>query len=713
MGIDAIHGLEIELHRLDLLLHLEILRLRAAYQLSLDEFRGLYISDEQVDSLLRERHGAASVDPFDELARRAIETRVRIESARRDNAQWRRLQDEFGLDHGECDTLLIALAPELDIKYETIYAYLNNDVTRKWPTIDLARRLVGGDRGKDDGRARCPRQESPLFTSGLLQTIPPPSDRGTWLSSGYRPSPGLARFMCGETAIDPRLMGTCSLHAPETATPWERLPIDRESKTELQRVGALCGLRTPPMFVFVGLHGTARAETAGAVCASLGLPLLRVDLAASENRAGLGLPVMLQAALSGAGIHLHDAEHLFDRYGVPLPESRALVSSLAGSRRPVFIGITPDLDWRGLLRDLPALAFPFERLSIEDRVRLWSEGLTREGHAPSPQDLACVADRFELSPGQIGRSISLAVSRHVLRTGNGLPLPQGALLEAAREASDRNLGRLAVRLRALHSWDDLVLPAATLRQVREAAAAIGNYRLVYEQWGFQRRVTNGRGVKLLFSGASGTGKTMAAGVMARDLGVDIYRIDVSLVVSKYIGETEKNLSRIFHAAENGNAILFFDEADALYGKRSEVKDAHDRYSNIEISYLLQKIEEYEGAVILASNLSQNMDDAFARRMHFVVEFPLPDETHRELLWKGMFPPEAPLGDDVDFTFLARQFPLSGGFIRNVSLEAAFLAAQDGKVIRMEHLIRSMARQMLKQGKLPSLADFKQHYGTIG
>jgi SpoVK/Ycf46/Vps4 family AAA+-type ATPase len=205
---------------------------------------------------------------------------------------------------------------------------------------------------------------------------------------------------------------------------------------------------------------------------------------------------------------------------------------------------------------------------------------------------------------------------------------------------------------------------------------------------------------------------MTAGVIARDLGLDLYKIDLSGVVSKYIGETEKNLERIFQAAHSGNAILFFDEADALFGKRSEVKDAHDRYANIEVAYLLQRMEEHEGVVILASNLSKNIDEAFSRRMHYVVDFPLPDEHHREKLWRGMFPPEVPLGMDVDCQFLAKQFSISGGDIKNVALDAAFLAAHDGRRITMKQLIKAMARQMLKQGRIPSPADFKQYHPLI-
>ena len=287
----------------------------------------------------------------------------------------------------------------------------------------------------------------------------------------------------------------------------------------------------------------------------------------------------------------------------------------------------------------------------------------------------------------------------------------GALRCGARSIGSEP-GQSGAKVKTLHGWDDLVLPRVTLQRVKEIAAAIRHRHVVYSEWGFDKRIAAGLGLKILFSGASGTGKTMTAGVIAAELGLDLYKIDLSGIVSKYIGETEKNLDRIFHAAESSNAILFFDEADALFGKRSEVNDAHDRYANIEVAYLLQKIEEYEGVVILASNLSKNIDLAFARRMHYVVEFPLPDESHREKLWRGMFPAAVPLGEDVDFQFLAKQFPIAGGDIRNVALEAAFLAAQDGKVVTMKQLAKALARQMMKQGKVPSATDFKQYHELI-
>jgi SpoVK/Ycf46/Vps4 family AAA+-type ATPase len=229
-------------------------------------------------------------------------------------------------------------------------------------------------------------------------------------------------------------------------------------------------------------------------------------------------------------------------------------------------------------------------------------------------------------------------------------------------------------------------------------------------WGFDRKLSQGKGVNVLFAGPSGTGKTMAAEIIANELGLDLYKIDLSGIVSKYIGETEKNLDRIFRAAENANAILFFDEADALFGKRSEVRDSHDRYANLEISYLLQKMEAYAGIAILATNLRQNLDDAFVRRLAFTVHFPFPDETSRRRVWAGIWPAETPLAADVDLAFLARQFKLSGGNIKNIALAAAFLAAEDGGRVTMAHLLQATRREYQKLGKVLSDTELNGAHG---
>jgi len=235
--------------------------------------------------------------------------------------------------------------------------------------------------------------------------------------------------------------------------------------------------------------------------------------------------------------------------------------------------------------------------------------------------------------------------------------------------------------------------------LREICAQVRHRYQVFGNWGFGARLSRGTGLSVLFSGPPGTGKTLAAEVVAREVDLDLYAVDLSGVVSKYIGETEKNLSQIFAEARTSNAILFFDEADALFGKRTEVSDAHDRYANIETGYLLQKMDEYDGVVILATNLRQNLDDAFTRRIRFAVEFPFPEAAGRERIWRTLFPPQAPLAADVDFGVLAEEYAVAGGSIKNIVLNAAFLAAADGGTVGREHILHGTRREFEKIGKL--------------
>ena len=421
---------------------------------------------------------------------------------------------------------------------------------------------------------------------------------------------------------------------------------------------------------------------------------------------------LLRQRLTRAAIYVEQTESFFDNDGNPLREACSLFNLVTEATLPVFFACAPGTASRAAFGSLRCLKFTFGELTYAERLDIWRARAARERIVLAEAAGEIVAGRFVLTAGQIENAITTAVDARQLRAEQNETVDSEDVLQAARAQSDQSLGKLAVKVGRIFSWEDLVLPAPTLRQVKEVAAAIKNRHVVYAQWGFEHRVAFGRGLKVLFSGASGTGKTMTAGVIARELGLDLYKIDLSSVVSKYIGETEKNLDQIFRAAHSSNAILFFDEADALFGKRSEVKDAHDRYANIEVAYLLQKLEEHEGAVILASNLSRNIDDAFSRRMHYVVQFPLPNESYREQLWRGMFPAQTPLSEDIDFGFLARQFPMSGGDIKNVALDAAFLAADDGQVITMKQLVKAMARQVIKQGKIPSVTDFKQYHAFL-
>ena len=350
--------------------------------------------------------------------------------------------------------------------------------------------------------------------------------------------------------------------------------------------------------------------------------------------------------------------------------------------------------------------------SFTHRKQMWSSFLKSHSIIIDDVDVNALATKFNFSGGQIKDTIYTAnnIARSRKTDVSGLSVHD--LYEGAKTRSNKKLGKLARKIILLHTWDDIILPADVKTQLKEIRLYIKHKGTVYSDWKFDKKLSLGKGQNALFSGPSGTGKTMAAQIIARQVQLDIYKIDLSSVVSKYIGETEKNLSKIFKEAETSNAILFFDEADALFGKRSQVKDAHDRYANIETGYLLQKMEEYEGVVILATNLSKNIDDAFLRRMQFIVEFPFPDKILRKQIWTGLFPEEAPLSKDIDFDFLSEKLKLTGGNIKNIAVASAFYAADRSKRIEMSHVMHAAKREYQKMGKTFLKADFTPYYELI-
>jgi len=339
---------------------------------------------------------------------------------------------------------------------------------------------------------------------------------------------------------------------------------------------------------------------------------------------------------------------------------------------------------------------PFVRLQLAspsagERRQWWRSALGERGEGLNGR-LDALAVQFDLNPGQIAAAID----------GADAETPQ-ALWTACRLQARPSLGDLAQRIEPSAGWDDLVLPTAQLGVLRQIAVHVRQRLTVYEEWGFGT-ASRGLGISALFAGVSGTGKTMASEVLARELQLDLYRIDLSQVVSKYIGETEKNLRRVFDAAEGGGAILLFDEADALFGKRSEVKDSHDRYANIEVSYLLQRMEAYRGLAILTTNQRAALDHAFLRRLRFVLEFPFPDAAGRAEIWRRVFPAATPT-EGLDAVRLAR-LNVSGGNIRNIALNAAFLAADAGRAIGIHDVLHAARSEYSKMDKALTDAEVR-------
>jgi len=333
---------------------------------------------------------------------------------------------------------------------------------------------------------------------------------------------------------------------------------------------------------------------------------------------------------------------------------------------------------------------------------LWYAALASRSHEVNGE-VDAIVQQFDFGPAAIGQ----VVDRAGQRVDGGITGRD--LWRACREQTGSYLDELARRIVPCYGWDDIVVTDDVRAQLQELASQVAHRGQVYERWGFGARLSRGRGITALFAGPSGTGKTMAAEILAAHLELDLYRIDLSGVVSKYIGETEKNLCRVFDAAQRCGAILFFDEADALFGTRTEAKDSHDRYANIEVNYLLQRMEDYAGLAVLATNRRNALDGAFLRRLRFVIEFAFPGPEDRRRIWEGVFPPEATLSG-VDYSYLSK-LELTGGNIRSIAVNAAFLAAAEGGPIGMTHLARAAGREYTKLSKPISAVDFGDHWAA--
>jgi SpoVK/Ycf46/Vps4 family AAA+-type ATPase len=619
----------------------------------------------------------------------------------------------FGLSPFEEGTILTCLAPELDRKYDRLFAYLQDDVTRKRPSVDLVLELQCDTKAQRWGARAFFSDGGSLLRAGLLRKVEDPQSPSgsSGLAQFLQINPRVCEFLLGSNQIDGRLAGYADLLRPADETESPAAPEASVGVLRLVERYLVSGSERDRKLVIhlYGPYGAGKRELVANVCRRLGCPVLSVDterlLAEGAAAEELVRAAFREGLLQQAALYFKRAEGLLESAARPLLSG--LTTAIIEYGRLVFL--SAEGPWM-LRESFPGCLFQEVALSIPDvpaREEVWASCLT--DRAPDTASwVPHLARQFRLTPGQIRGAIDLAENRRRMDV-DMLPLSLPALTAACRQQFNHNLSGMAVKIEPHYSWGDIVLPDDTLTHLHEICDQARNHYKVFGTWGFNRKLSYGRGLSALFVGASGTGKTMAAEVLAHELDLDLYKVDLSGVVSKYIGETEKNLSRIFAEAETSNALLFFDEADALFGKRTEVSDAHDRYANIEISYLLQKMEAYEGIVILATNLRENMDEAFTRRIRFVVEFPFPDEANRRHIWQSHFPSEAPTSPQIDYEFLAREFQVAGGSIRNIVLNAAFLAASaseadsdrgsgQAETIGMPEILHGARREFAKMGK---------------
>ncbi|MFE6767751.1 AAA family ATPase [Streptomyces fimicarius] len=694
-----------------------------------DDFRGLYLTDESIARLLDDE-GARGFPAVDgSSAGDAVEGPLAEDApdglpVEDDDSRLVALAREFGLTALDTEILLIALVPDLDDRFEAFYGYLNDDVSRRRPSIGLALGLCGVALSDPAARARL-AAGAPLRAGGLLlaEDLNRP-----FLSRALRVPDRVAAHLLGDDTPDPRLA--------DLLAPWQAVPGVGDPAP---LAGVLAeGVALAYLSEDQGGAGTALAASALRMAGRrvLGLDLAR--LAEDPSPAEAVRALVREARLTGAGLVCAPLDAVSR-------ERPGLLRLLTATPVPtVLVGRAPwDASWSAA----PPLLLHTPRVEPSARGALWREayeqvagagagaGFTSgagaghtSGHTPGagagagaeaeagaghtpvastpllPPAIAPdhLLAPFLLTPEQITGAARSAAQAARLAGGE---LTADHVRRGARAQNAAGLDRLARRIEPTVTWADLVLPPDTHTQLRELTARARHRDRVLGEWGMRPGGGRGRGVSALFAGDSGTGKTMSAEVIAADLGLDLYTVDLATVIDKYVGETEKNLERIFTEAAGVNGVLLFDEADAIFGKRSDVKDAHDRYANVESAYLLQRMESFDGLAILATNLRANLDDAFTRRLDLVIDFPVPDPEQRLLLWDRCLGPTLPRGTDLDLPFCAENFELAGGNIRSIAVTSAYLAAEAGGAVTMETVIHAIQREYQKLGRLTLASEF--------
>ncbi|MQA15107.1 MAG: AAA family ATPase [Pseudonocardiaceae bacterium] len=612
-----------------------------------DPFRGLYLSDEAVAAILdRPAMLVGSPEPeLEELAPFAA---------------------AFGLDGLDVGLLLVALAPDVDSRFEQLYGYLNDDVTRRRASVELALALCGLPAADTVGRARL-SPGSALVDGGLV--VVEDTERPL-LSRALRVPDRVVAHLLGDDRADADLVGV--LREPSVATVGGAEPV-----AAALRQGMRLG------YLRHSAAGSGRAMAAVALRAAA-RPVLDVDLSlhlADADSGALARALGREARLRGAGV-------VAGPVGTSSPAG--LIRSLAGLGVPVLLHGTASWDpaWAAQAPLLVTVPDP----TAEQRRALWAAQL--DGQAAAGIDPVTETAGFRLGPEAIAQAAAAARA-----AAAGSAVTGTALRAGARAQSAAGLQRLARHIVPAVGWAQLVAPERTLGALHELVARARHRDRVLGEWGMRPGGGRGLGVSALFTGESGTGKTTAAEVIAGELGLDLYAVDLAAVVDKYVGETEKNLERIFSEAAGVNAVLLFDEADAIFGKRSAVSDAHDRYANIESAYLLQRMESFDGLAVLATNLRANLDDAFTRRLDMVVDFPLPDEKMRRALWDVCLGTTLPRDADLDLDRCAATFDLAGGDIRSAAVTAAYLAADADRPLTMADLLAAVDGEYRKLGRL--------------
>ncbi|QNU66054.1 ATP-binding protein [Ruminiclostridium herbifermentans] len=618
------------------------------------------------------------------------------------------LCEKFSLSWLERQIVIMSFAAELHPKYEKVYGLIADDTSIKYPTLEIVLKILYDD------AAEIIKNKRQWFCGGSLQKFLF-SDSPWNLNAQNREmrlDERIIFYLLGIDKLPQELEGYIEIFHPDDII--SPLLIQTELQKKLQNYYTTELKERETILIHLqGACGTGKTFQLRHLCKSLGRTLLIVDMklflsdTSSEKLIKL---ILCETILQNAvlAVKMPDTpDAVEDKLINALIKLKTEYIKEFQNGEIFYILSTYSMKKYLQEQKNPILHFLLELPDEQERKILWQE-MGKNYIFSTSVNWGEFASKFRFTPGQIMDTLELAKinAAGIKNKTEGIDIK--SLNSACYHNGKTHLITKARKIEAKFYWNDIILQEDAKNLLIDACNQMKFRQKVFGDWGFNKRLFYGKGLSMLFSGPPGTGKTMAAQVVANELQLELYKVDISKMVSKYIGETEKNLEEIFDEAQLSNAILFFDEADAIFGKRTEVKDSHDRHANVETAYLLQRIEDYEGVTVLATNYIKNIDDAFLRRFNFVVEFPFPDVAHREMIWRSLFPKETPLSEDISFPWIAEKFEVSGGNIKNIALAAAFIAAEKNEAIGNRHIIKAALTELKKIGKMVILDDIEEY-----
>ncbi len=614
--------------------------------------------------------------------------------------------EQLYLSDIEAICLLLGLASEYDKKYELIYSTIENDKNKRVATMGLAMAIMEVLHSFSIENWNILSSKESNFCRFLFNQQENTIKYINLYSKEIFLKKRVVEYLFGNDTLEEHIEYAGYLF---DAKKEDVVPLDIHREKADQICHLLKSYQTSlgvTMINLIGEKGIGKKTIIKNVAKWCGLSVLFIDinllLQKVEDKTEILNQSLLEQILSNSFVCFiyEDAK-----------ERELLQEVLRFAKKNLGLFFLLSLEPLKELKDSSVQSFVMEipSLSIQERTILWSV-LEEEYVIAEEVDIALNASKYLLTPK--GIQDVLATAWFYCCSEGREEILQKDIVLAINQHNFNQLGEMATLINAVFTWDDLIVEEEQKKQMRLICNQLNNKGILEEEWGFGKKMPYGRGISALFYGSPGTGKTMAAQVMANELGLDLYRIDISQMVSKYIGETEKNIAKLFEKAKRMNALLFFDEADALFARRSEVKDSHDRSANMETAYLLQKLEEYEGISILATNYLNNIDDAFKRRIRFIVHFALPNAEIRYHLWKNLIPKEANVKENIDFEFFASHFEISGSNIKEILINAAHMAIADEKAISNYYIIQSMKNNFQKNGKLLIPSDFGEYEGLF-